>query len=146
MTCCPQCQQLYNPDQTIQRFCRFCETWHHKTCLQPLPSIPSGLPMLVAKNTRVLATWPYRKSFLAILRKLIQRGKNNGIVGNGQLPSMAWEIFNEMDKSNEGPTAKDWNRMDVPVDLLEKWEVTGEAPPQYYNCPTCSSQGGNGFL
>lgn len=42
---------------------------------------------------------------------------------------MAWQIFNETNRSNEGLTVKDWSRMDVPVGLLEKWEVTSEAQP-----------------
>ena len=151
MICCPECDKPHNPDHDVQRFCRFCTTWHHMACLKGLclPPGPGGISTLVIKHTKLARSWQYLDSFLRILCRPIQWGQNSGIVSNGQLLEMIWKVFHIIQESNQGPTKKEWEWMNVDIDSLEEWEVTGmleKVPPQYHNCPTCRSQGKQGFL
>jgi len=151
---CPICEKAYNPDRDIQRFCRFCKTWHHLFCLKdqlpPLPG-PHGIPTLVLEHSHIKGKWPYMDSFLRILHKPIQRGKDDGIVGNGLDSESAWEVYDSIQRSGRGPTQKQWECMNVSVDSQKEFrsEVMGlleVAAPTYYDCPTCHSRGGHGFL
>ena len=90
-------------------------------------------------------------SFLRILHKPIQRGKDDGIVGNGLDSESAWEVYDSIQRSGRGPTQKQWECMNVSVDSQKEFrsEVMGlleVAAPTYYDCPTCHSRGGHGFL
>lgn len=94
-------------------------------------------------------TAPYMDIFSNILQKPIQRGRNKGIVGDGWQTGIAWEIFKEMQQENRDLSTRDWDRMNVNIDQLEEWEVSGmleDGLPKYYECPICLSHGRDSFL
>jgi len=105
--------------------------------------------MSVMERTQLKGRWPYMDSFLNILRKPIQRGRFDGIVGNGMLSERAWQVYEIIQGSDRGPTQEEWGSMNINADLLDELEVTGmleEALRTYYDCPTCHSRGERGFL
>ncbi|KAG6371692.1 hypothetical protein JVT61DRAFT_9033 [Boletus reticuloceps] len=150
---CPLCAKPYNPDRDAQRCCRFCNTWHGVLCLhdQDLPPESDGIPTQVKRETDLSSwgPWPHLDVFLDILHRPIRCGKKDGIVGDGLLVGRAWEVFKESKKLyKDRVTGKQWKYIGIDGHMLEGWEVevSGMLEEEYYDCPTCRSQGHSGLL
>lgn len=152
MATCPLCDEPYNPDRDIQRFCRVCKIWHHISCLASEGQrLPTGFETdAIDTHIRIPETGPDMGHFLSILRKPIQRGKYDGIVGNGRLLRRAWDVYDNIQRTNRSSIQRELEYMTA--EFPEDWQVdrmSGAAAPEYYEyyeCPTCHSKGDRGFL
>ncbi|KIJ59095.1 hypothetical protein HYDPIDRAFT_170988 [Hydnomerulius pinastri MD-312] len=112
------------------------KTWHHIACLEPLGNASDDVPEIVLRNTTIPGV-ELDGTFEKLLRTPIERGEEQGLVGNGGIIMPLWKLFRDLKQKRIKSLPDRWlDNNDV--DLI-KWQLSMDY--NYFHCPTCRLNG-----